>query len=50
MEPCPEPKLQVKTNGDLADAVLALRGALRDCNDTKEALRVWSSTVKTNDE
>ena len=38
MQPCPEPAVQLKTNGDLARAYIEYRRALRVCNDDKTAL------------
>jgi hypothetical protein len=39
---CPAPAPTVSTNGELVDYILALRGALRLCNDDKAALREWA--------
>lgn len=39
--PCPEPILSLETNGDMAKTVLALRLALKECNDDKASLREW---------
>lgn len=42
LEDCPIPAVQTKTNGDLADGVIALRQAIKTCNNDKEALREWA--------
>jgi hypothetical protein len=42
IQDCPEPAYTVRTNGQLASAVLALKGALAACNSDKAALRAWS--------
>lgn len=42
LEDCATPQAQLRTNGDLADHILALRFALRECNNDKAALREWA--------
>lgn len=42
LEPCEEPASTLETNKDLAEWALALRTALRVCNNDKEALRHWA--------
>lgn len=42
LQDCPEPPVQVGTNGQLAQAIQALRDALRGCNRDKAALREWA--------
>ena len=39
---CPEPTLSVRTNGQLALSILALRATLAKCNIDKESLREWA--------
>jgi hypothetical protein len=39
MQDCPAPLVSTRTNGELAEGILALRAALRQCNDDKAALR-----------
>jgi hypothetical protein len=41
LQEVPEPKLQGKTNADLALFILALQEALRLSNKDKENLRAW---------
>lgn len=36
---CPVPQVSTRTNGELVVGILALRKALRECNDDKSALR-----------
>lgn len=38
---CPAPVGNAKTNEDVADWLLAYKGALRTCNVDKQALRDW---------
>lgn len=40
---CPAPRAALSTNGALVDYILALRNALRLCNDDKAALREWAN-------
>ena len=42
LQPCQEPVQTVKTNADLAQYTLALRGALRACAAQVEAIREWA--------
>jgi len=46
LQDVPEPKLQGKTNGDLAEWCIALREALRLANHDKSMLREWSQNRK----
>lgn len=39
---CPEPTLSVRTNGQLALSILALKDTLAKCNIDKESLREWA--------
>ena len=39
---CEHPTYKTKTNGDLADGLLAYGGALDKCNIDKASLRAWS--------
>ena len=43
LEPCEEPVAVLSTNQALVEYTLALRTALRLCNNDKEALRDWAS-------
>lgn len=43
---CPEPGGRPQTNGQLADYALALRNALRVCNNDKAALREWYEVLE----
>lgn len=42
LEDCEEPVSTLETNKDLAQWALALRSALRVCNNDKQALRDWA--------
>ena len=42
---CPQPVVNVQTNGDLVHLIRALRGALSLCNDDKRALREWANDL-----
>lgn len=42
LQDCEVPAIRFNTNGDLVDAIVAFRGALRVCNNDKEALREWA--------
>lgn len=46
LEPCYEPAGAPQTNGELLGYALALRDALRGCNDDKAALREWAKEMK----
>ena len=39
---CPVPEVIAKKNGDLVNAIVALRDALAKCNIDKESLREWA--------
>lgn len=39
---CPEPIVNIRTNGELAESHLAYQNALRLCNVDKAALREWA--------
>lgn len=39
---CPEVTEQVKTNGQLAQTILAYRASMATCNTDKESLRKWA--------
>lgn len=43
LQDCPEPPANIRTNKDLAEWALALRQALRVCNNDKAALREWAT-------
>jgi hypothetical protein len=45
MQDCQAPPWQAGTNGALASTALALREALRLCNNDKAALREWAEKV-----
>lgn len=42
LQDCNEPAYRSSTNGQLAEAVAALRDALRACNRDKQDLREWA--------
>jgi hypothetical protein len=42
LQDCPSPEYSVRSNGDLAKAILAERNALALCNNDKGALRRWA--------
>ena len=46
MQDCPAPVIDKTTNGGLARGVQALKGALKDCNLDKKALREWAAKVQ----
>jgi hypothetical protein len=39
---CPTVIEKIKTNGELAETILAYRNALKACNIDKESLREWA--------
>ena len=41
IEPTPAQRIEIRTNGDLVEALQAARAALGTCNADKEALRAW---------
>lgn len=43
LAPCAEPAVDATTNGGLVKSLLAMREALRLCNDDKTALREWAA-------
>lgn len=40
---CPSPVLAYRTNGELAEAIVAWRNALATCNIDKATLREWAN-------
>ena len=44
IQDCPQPLLDVATNGGLARSIQALKGALSLCNLDKQALRKWAES------
>lgn len=48
MADCPEPAYELRTNRELAEALLATRRALRLCNADKSALREWAGKAPSS--
>ena len=42
---CPSPVLTYRTNGELAEAIIAWRNALAVCNIDKATLREWAKEL-----
>lgn len=43
---CEHPSMRVGTNGELAETILAYKGALSKCNNDKASLREWERSLK----
>ncbi len=41
VQDCPVPRYRMEYNKDLAEAIVLLKGALKECNNDKAALRLW---------
>lgn len=42
---CEHPSMRVGTNGEMAETLLAYKGALSKCNNDKASLREWERSL-----